>query len=89
MTPRHECPDCGATRMNVFGFYCEHRRCPMMSEQPIQTSDRELVQRLDKETYDQKRAHGFDAPDDAEVTITFGTLRMIERLLDALINPAT
>lgn len=39
---------------------------------------------LDKETYEQKRRTDFDAPDDMEVVITFGTLRKVEALINFL-----
>ena len=39
---------------------------------------------LDKETYDQIKSYDFDAPDDAEVTISVGTERKINRLFSAL-----
>jgi hypothetical protein len=24
-----ECPDCGATEINIFGFACDHEKCPV------------------------------------------------------------
>jgi RecJ-like exonuclease len=39
---------------------------------------------LDHDTYEQKRSHDFDPPDDAELTIRAGTVRKIEALIAAL-----
>lgn len=39
---------------------------------------------LDKDTFEQIKAHDYDAPDDAEYTISAGTHRKINRLFAAL-----
>lgn len=39
---------------------------------------------LDRETYDQFRASDFDAPADAEFTITVGTIRKINAVFSAI-----